>query len=288
MRLVMDWVYAQNGHCVDCGTRLELQADHKKGRERFENPLDADYIENMTLRCRRCNVVRRPSHVFGGVTFLTAEAALMWVLLVVRPRTLRDFVRMCRLYGMTMSDIRMQEAWAMAHWLKRSKPPGYEIEDETGLYDVLLWGDNAVTRTQDGKGAPRGARVLRSRARATDVIGFLVNGDRYPKAFEYPVSYLPFSTYDLGPREPQSLALRYLPPVREEEQAQQITGLPPRNMELITIGLRAQNEQFIVVPGPETELKEFPLQAIPAFGRLIRIRKPLGKAMLKTVPLKRR
>jgi hypothetical protein len=81
MKLVMEWVYQQTGRCADCGTRLELQADHLTGRERYADPLDADFIENMTLRCRRCNVVRRPSHEFGGLTFLTAEAALMWILL---------------------------------------------------------------------------------------------------------------------------------------------------------------------------------------------------------------
>ena len=87
MPIVMGWIYSQDGRCADCGSRLELQADHITGREQFKDPLDADFIKNMTLRCRRCNVVRRPSHRHGGETFLTAEAALMWVLFVVRPRT---------------------------------------------------------------------------------------------------------------------------------------------------------------------------------------------------------
>jgi 5-methylcytosine-specific restriction endonuclease McrA len=47
----------------------------------------ADRLDNMILRCRRCNVIRRPSHQHGGKTFLTTEAALMWLLLVKRPRT---------------------------------------------------------------------------------------------------------------------------------------------------------------------------------------------------------
>ena len=62
MKIVMGWVYQQAGRCADCGSRLELQADHIQGRESFPDPLDADFIENMTLRCRRCNVIRRPSH----------------------------------------------------------------------------------------------------------------------------------------------------------------------------------------------------------------------------------
>jgi hypothetical protein len=73
----------------------------------------------MTLRCRRCNVIRRPSHKQGGKTFLTAEAALMWILFVRRPRTYQRFEHLCREYGMTMANIRFQEAWAMAHWLQR-------------------------------------------------------------------------------------------------------------------------------------------------------------------------
>ena len=163
MKLVMEWVYRQTGKCADCGTRLELQADHITGREEYEDPLDSDFIENMTLRCRRCNVVRRPSHEFGGLTFLTAEAALMWILLVLRPRTMTDYVRMCRLYGMTMSDIRMQEAWAMAHWLAKSEPPAFGIEDDaSSAYDLLLWSDCAITRCDEGAETPQGASRIYS------------------------------------------------------------------------------------------------------------------------------
>src|SRR5208282_3153762 len=35
MKLVMAWVYKQTGRCADCGSRLELQADHIKGREQY-------------------------------------------------------------------------------------------------------------------------------------------------------------------------------------------------------------------------------------------------------------
>ena len=79
----------------------------------------ADRLDNMLLRCRRCNVIRRPSHKHGGETFLTAEAALMWILLVKRPQTYEAFAKECRSYGMTMANIRFQEAWAMAIWLER-------------------------------------------------------------------------------------------------------------------------------------------------------------------------
>ena len=181
---VRRWHFDQPGLCSDCGTRLELQADHviakqivklvgeemvdtedkdpaalldaiKKriNEELKKNPnndvasdelkqvisealrnaiLDqendrttfaevADRLENMVLRCRRCNVVRRPSHRRGGKTYLTAEAALMWILFVKRPHTYQDFQALCRSYGLTMANIRFEEAWAMAVWLTRDE-----------------------------------------------------------------------------------------------------------------------------------------------------------------------
>ena len=120
---VRQWHFLQTGRCQDCGTRLELQADHIIPREQLGD--EADLLENMTLRCRRCNVIKRPSHKQGGQTFLTTEAALMWILFVKRPRRYQDFERLCREYGLTMANIRFQEAWAMAHWLAAD-----------GLYDI--------------------------------------------------------------------------------------------------------------------------------------------------------
>jgi transcriptional regulator with XRE-family HTH domain len=114
---VRQWHFNQLGKCVDCGTRLELQADHMTPREELGDA--ADTLPNMTLRCRRCNVIRRPSHKQGGQTYLTAEAALMWILFVRRPKTYQEFEKLCREYGMTMANIRFQESWAMARWLAR-------------------------------------------------------------------------------------------------------------------------------------------------------------------------
>ena len=129
MRAVIKWHFNQSGKCADCGTRLELQADHIIPREKKGDA--ADRLKNMTLRCRRCNVIRRPSHKHGGKTFLTAEAALMWILFVKRPRTYQEFERLCRDYGMTMANIRFQEAWAMAHWLQREGQ--YSIDKDSKL-----------------------------------------------------------------------------------------------------------------------------------------------------------
>ena len=63
---VRSWHFKQLGKCSDCGTRLELQADHIKPRELLGDK--ADTLENLTLRCRRCNVIKRPSHKKGGLT----------------------------------------------------------------------------------------------------------------------------------------------------------------------------------------------------------------------------
>ena len=181
---VRRWHFEQEGICVDCGSRLELQADHfipkevvgRVGervanrsdsqddavvRRELQNELDqrlpdeeygsrkhvkaaicadlakmiadgnshfvvaADRLDNMVLRCRRCNVIRRPSHVHGGKTFLTTEAALMWLLFVKQPSTYQEYESLCREYGLTMANIRFQEAWAMARWL--AKDESYSI-----------------------------------------------------------------------------------------------------------------------------------------------------------------
>lgn len=116
-KAVRAWHFEQSGLCADCGTRLELQADDVTPKEEIGE--EADRLENMTLRCRRCNVVRRPSHKFGGKTLLTSEAALMWLLFTKRPKTYQEYEMLCRDYGLTMANIRFQEAWAMARWLER-------------------------------------------------------------------------------------------------------------------------------------------------------------------------
>lgn len=124
---VRKWHFEQTGKCIDCGTRLELQADHIDPRQNLGDK--ADRLENMTLRCRRCNVIRRPSHKQGGLTFLTAEAGLMWILFTKRPCTYQQFEAHCREYGMTMANIRFQESWAMARWLEHEGL--YEIDKDS-------------------------------------------------------------------------------------------------------------------------------------------------------------
>ncbi len=129
MKHVIQWHFEQTGKCADCDTRLELQADHIIPREELGDK--ADNLENMTLRCRRCSVIKRPSHKHGGKTYLTTESALMWILFTKRPATYQEFENLCRQYGMTMANVRFQEAWAMAHWLFREGL--YEIDNNSKL-----------------------------------------------------------------------------------------------------------------------------------------------------------
>jgi hypothetical protein len=122
---VREWLYAQPGPCEICGTRLDLQADHIEDRKTHGE--SADRLDNLRLICRRCNVVRRPSHKKGGLTFLTSQSALMWIMFVYHPKTYEEFKKGCRNYGLTMADIRFQEAWAMAIWLSRQRK--YPLKD---------------------------------------------------------------------------------------------------------------------------------------------------------------
>lgn len=109
---VKEWLYSQSGKCFDCGTRLNLEVDHIVPRREGGE----DKLSNHTLRCRRCNSSRR--HANGGKTELTTGSALMFVMITYRPKTYKDFERLCREYGLTVGGIRIQEAWAQAIWLK--------------------------------------------------------------------------------------------------------------------------------------------------------------------------
>ena len=118
MRNVMEWFYAQDGRCELFGTRLYLEADHIRSKQEFseagEDPGEADRLENLRLLCRRCNVIKRPSHGLGGISFGPAQAVLVWILLHHRPKTKDEFYQLCRSHGLTMANIRFNEAWAFA------------------------------------------------------------------------------------------------------------------------------------------------------------------------------
>jgi len=130
MRNVMEWFYSQDGKCRHCGRRIHLEIDHIVGKNCYtksgRDPAKADRLDNFQLLCRRCNVVKRDSHKLGGLSFATAQAALMWILLVERPASRTAFYVLCRTHGLTMASIRFDEAWAMAEWLAREGM--YELE----------------------------------------------------------------------------------------------------------------------------------------------------------------
>ena len=244
MAVVLDWVYKQNGRCVDCESRLELQADHIEGREKYADPLDADFIGNMALRCRRCNVIKRPSHEYGGQTFLTAESALMWILLEIRPRTLVDFVRLCRIYGMTMADIRMQEAWAMTHWLSADAMGGWVIADaQNDQFDVLKWKNGSITRVDACDAIPDDADRLYSAVDGDSRLAFLaLDEQNRRKLYSYPMEFISFSSYDLGGMPPYSLAVRYSAPQRERGVPQKLSALAPCGMEIVSHVMLGAND----------------------------------------------
>jgi 5-methylcytosine-specific restriction endonuclease McrA len=241
LEIVRKWLYAQEGKCADCGTRLELQADHSNPRESFENPLDADFIENMLLRCRRCNVIKRPSHEYGGTTHLTAESALMWIMFTFEPRTFIDFVRLCRLYGMTMSDIRMQEAWAMAHWVQSMHSLRFELDNGSKKCQLLLWeSDNALTRKWEGDKIVGKYQVVVEDVPTTNDIVLVIAtgvGDAAMQihCLRQKVCRLPFSHYFSD--VPQALAIRYVAPGRKEDAKKppQILAAAPRDCTLLAL-----------------------------------------------------
>lgn len=144
MREVWKWLYAQDGKCAVSGKRLFLEADHRVPKDDFikagKDVKEADILDNFQLLTKRENVIKRRSHRLGGISFSNAAAVLMFVLFNYRPRTLAEFETICRNYGLTMSGIRFQEAWAMAVWL--SKDGLYDIETVMGT--PLPEGDEAL------------------------------------------------------------------------------------------------------------------------------------------------
>ncbi len=207
----------------------------------------------------------------------------MWILLVIRPRTLHDYIRMCRLYGMTMADIRMQEAWSMAHWLARATPPAYGIEnDAEGIYDLLLWPDGALTRTDRGATLVEGVRRLYSNVPGESAFAFIVeNGEGRLRIYEYPIHFIPFSTYELGMRPPQSLCIVYRPPDRNNRTAQSLLGLAPRGMRLVAHAIRTPGQTVVLQSLSDPSVREV-MAAGSTRGRLLRTRLQEGDMQFLT------
>ncbi|MBP2508540.1 hypothetical protein J2855_002175 [Agrobacterium tumefaciens] len=152
MREVWKWLYDQSGRCAISGKRLFLEADHKESKEQFlksgRDVKEADRLENFQLLTKRENVIKRGSHRLGGLSFAPAASVLIYILLEFKPKTIKEFIKICRSHGLTMSEIRMQEAWAFAIWLSRDGL--YEIEagavdeavNEGPVYSEELSDDN--------------------------------------------------------------------------------------------------------------------------------------------------
>ena len=111
------WFYSQPLGCRHCKSLLQLEVEHLKSKVLFGE--EAHDLEYMILLCKRCNAKQRPSHKNAGKTKLSTGAALSYILLLKNPKTFDEYSKLCREYGLTVSDIRFQEAWALAIWLAR-------------------------------------------------------------------------------------------------------------------------------------------------------------------------
>ena len=100
-----------------------MEVDHQVPKELFikqgRDPREADTLDNMQLLTKRENVIKRGSHKLGGLSFAPAAAVLVYILMRFRPPTYAEFVTLCRAHGLTMANIRFQEAWSFAVWLSR-------------------------------------------------------------------------------------------------------------------------------------------------------------------------
>jgi hypothetical protein len=149
----------------------------------------------------------------------------MWILFSFRPRTLPDFVRMCRLYGMTMADVRMQEGWAMAHWLHRLGANHYVLETDATVCNILIWADGGITRSWQNDSVPdvANAEIWTDRALPDQHLIALASiaseegAKARVHAFRYRVGNLPFSHY--FPDDGESLAITYRPPKRDKNKS---------------------------------------------------------------------
>lgn len=184
-----------------------------------------------------------------------------------------------------MSEIRMQEAWAMAHWLARNDPPAFGVEDdEASTYDLLLWSDNAITRIDSESEIPAGATRIYEAVQGTSRIGILTSQERRLKMHEQPMSFIPFSTYDLGDRPPQALCILYSSPDRKNAGPQRIAPLPPRDCELIAHAIAMPNERFMLYSDGHSNGSEV-LTTAPAYGKLVRTRMQPAECKLRAIPL---
>jgi hypothetical protein len=199
---VIAWLRSQVGSCSICGTTLDLQVDHETPRQDIiegrATVADVANPANYRLRCRRHNSSRR--HKRGGLTHLTTQSALMWLLFEFLPRTPFDFARLGRLYGLSMFAPRFAEAWTMAHWLRTSRQ--FDFEDSADLSDILshllLWPDGAMTRRRPEDLRQTGARQSNVMVSSRNHLIVIATADRKATAFRLPIITVPYSHYFSG------------------------------------------------------------------------------------------
>jgi hypothetical protein len=139
-----------------------------------------------------------------------------------------------------MADIRMQEGWAMAHWLQHADSFHYDLDAPDRACSIVLWPDNAITRAwpTDEIGP---TQVLYTDKLPSEDFCFIaaehIEDDLFTvNAYRMPVEDLPFCHYfKESDQPPQALAITYSAPKRDGEEADGpvIGPLPPRRMFLI-------------------------------------------------------
>jgi len=169
-------------------------------------------------------------------------------------------------------------------WLARAEPPAYGIEDdEATVYDLLLWPDGAITRSDAGQLLPGSTQRIYVGVSGASCLGFLtLRQDGRIRLHEQPVAFIPFSTYDLGGLAAQSLCIRYTPPDRKNGQPQQVSPLAPRGMTLLHHAVRRPDEVFRLASANGTVTQELPVNA-PPYGRLIATKLPPADCRLEAV-----
>ncbi|EMA19928.1 HNH endonuclease signature motif containing protein [Haloarcula argentinensis] len=107
------WMYSQYGPCENCGRTTSLNHDHIVERDVLG--LKADRLENMRFLCRRCNQSRHWDK--GNILEMGTAASVMYLLFTEEPETLDELTDLGRELGLTQSNQRFEEAWALPVYL---------------------------------------------------------------------------------------------------------------------------------------------------------------------------
>lgn len=117
------WMYSQYGRCENCDRITSLTHDHIVESDVLG--LKADRLENLRFLCRRCNQSRHWEK--GNLLELGTAAAVMYLIFTEEPETLEKLTHLGRELGLTQSNQRFEEAWALAVYLYSQDE--YEIDE---------------------------------------------------------------------------------------------------------------------------------------------------------------